>query len=270
MNKNLGEILRIPPGSENQADREDALRGFYEFYCERVQEGKAEFDDIMKILEEVAEELVASGEIGKNIRILSRIKAPESLLNKMKLAIEKAKLEEEAGKNISDNTKGTYDICGVTILCENQAELEKVLAELKRKYVEIEEETRRNSAGYQATHFRIPIRKFNNLKVECHLQTIEQDKKNYPHLYYKVSQKNGNKKLTPEEELEVNEEIQRQYRRGELEGIILSNGKKSRVPQMWEARLDGNGKMVRKELTEYEALRLAYYPALEGINEKDR
>lgn len=262
----MKELSGVGRNDFTQNDRLENVVTFYEYYNKCVEERIGEFDRIREQLEQIIEELVKEGKIGKTVKILSRVKAPESALKKMLLT---KKRQSDEGRDRSDMSEGTYDIYGVSILCDTTEEFQIIKARLNEKGVKREGERKRaEKRGYSAEHFNFSVEGREKLKIECHMQTFQEDKETYPHLYYKVlRERDGGKvkgaRLTVDEEVTVDESIQRQYESGELRGMQLSNGRGARVTQMWEATIDENGKFVRRELSEDEAIRLAYYPALE-------
>lgn len=271
--KTLNELLAARCSDETPRKRLDNLFTFYEYYNKCVQERIGEFDKIREQLEQIIEELVAKGKIGRNVQILSRIKAPESVLKKMLLT----KKRQSDEKKETDMSEGTNDIYGVSILCDTSEEIEIIKTALQEKGVKIEgERIRKEKRGYSAKHFNFCIEGLEKLKVEGHMQTFKEERQTYPHLYYKVfkekkgfKEKYGGKiegvRLKIEEQRAVKKEIQRQYKSGKLSGFELSNGRRARVTRMWEATIGDNGKFFRRELSEDEAIRLAFYPALKGV-----
>lgn len=249
---------------------DDNLVTFYEYYNKCVAKRIGEFDRIREQLEQIIVELVREDAIGKTVKIQSRVKAPESALKKM-LLIKKRQIAE---KRDIDMTEGTYDIYGVSILCDTSEELQIIKARLQKQVLRIEgEEKRKEKRGYSAEHFNFSVEGQEKLKIECHMQTFQEEKDTYPHLYYKVLKaRDGGrfkgKMLDEEEKIAVDESIQQQYESGELRGMQLSDGRGARVTRIWESIIDENGKFVRRELSEDEAIRLAYYPALEPDNIK--
>ena len=263
----MKKLSSVGRNDSTQNDRLENVVTFYEYYNKCVEERRGEFDRIRKQLEQIIEELVEEGKIGKTVKILSRVKAPESALNKMLLT---KKRQSDEGRDKIDMSEGTHDIYGVSIECDTLEELQTIKATLQEKEVNIEGERKRKESKrrYNAEHFNFSVEEHAKLKIECHMQTFEEAEKTYAHLYYKVLRaRDGGKvkgeKLTEDEEIAVDESIQQQYASGELRGMQLSNGRGARVTQMWEATIDENGKFVRRELSEDEAIRRAYYPALE-------
>lgn len=189
-----------------QNDRLKNVVRFYEYYNKCVEERRGEFDIIREQLEQIIEELVKEGEIGKTVKILSRVKAPESALKKMLLT---KKRQSDEGREICDMSEGTHDIYGVSILCDTTEEFQIIKERLQEKGVKREGERKRTEKrGYSAEHFNFSVEGQEKLKIECHMQTFQQDKETYPHLYYKVLRARDGGKLTEDEEIAVDESIQ--------------------------------------------------------------
>lgn len=244
MSKDISFSYERPMDDESK----ERFRKFSELYWYSIEKSKTEFENLKRKIEQELEELHNEGKISSKVKILSRIKSASSAAEKM--------LRGE----------GSYDIFGITVLTENESEiavLEEVLGRMN-----ITSMNRRNEKrGYKATHFQFKIGK---LRIECHLQTAKNYDEGYPHGLYKSLKRKrtmDGEGLTREDEGKIIAKMKVLYMSGELQGIVLSNGKKSGVPEMWETCFDNNGKMKERKLSELEALKIAFFPCLEGIEE---
>lgn len=236
---------------EIQSGKQRLLQA-YEIY-NRLAEGKTEdFNTVKEYLMQTLEQLLEEGKISPRVVIASRIKSPESVVQNWKL-----------GKEL-------YDIFGITLLTTTQQEMDEIRDRLRNdnKFDISSKKKMNEKRGYEAIHFLFNVGDDSNkTKVECHMQTHEAYKNVYPHIFYKVRRK-IDRDLTEEEEKQIEEKVQTMYENDELAGYQLSNGRKSRLPQMWVTGFNQNGKMEEQELDE-DIILTIMYPFL-NISKKTR
>lgn len=232
----------------------DRLLTAYEIYNNLVEGKVSDFETVKKYLSETLETLLKQGKIGSGVVLLSRIKSPASVVQNWKLK-----------KNLND-------IFGITLLTTTQDEMDEIRATLRkaRKFNTSSKKEKNEKRGYEAIHFLFHVgdEECKKTMVECHLQTHEAYKNVYPHIFYKVRRR-LNRDLTLEEEKQIEEKVQAMYESDELSGNQLSGGKKSRVPQMWLASFNQDGKMLEQELNETMILKIMY-PSLDISKKKQK
>lgn len=230
---------------EKKQGKERLLHAF-EIY-NSLTEGKMEdFVTVKTYLIQTLEKLLQEGKIGSGVTLLSRVKSPTSVVENWKL-----------GKDL-------YDIFGTTILTTTKQEMDEIRKELRKdkKFNMSSKKEMNEKRGYEAIHFLFHTGvEDKETKVECHMQTHENYINVYPHIFYKV-RRQLERDLTREEEKQIEEKVQKMYENGELSGFELSNGKKSRVPQMWLASFNQQGKIEEQELDERMILKIMY-PSLD-------
>lgn len=250
--------------SDSKKKQDEAGRGrvltAYETYNKLVETKVSDFEKVKEYLSETLEKLLERKKIGLGVVLMSRIKAPESVVQNWKL-----------GKNLND-------IFGITLLTATDAEMKAIKETLRKSEMfNISSKKEKNEKrGYEAMHFLFNVGEEteNKTKVECHLQTHDAYKSVYPHIFYKVRTRlnaeerkkeiesgkppKPDRDLTPEEEEQIVEKIQEMYEEGSLIGEALSNGRSSRVPQMWVTSFNQNGKMEEQYLEEEMILKIMY------------
>lgn len=231
--------------TEKNQGKERLLQAF-EIYNNLTEKKLEDFIEVKSYLIKTLEDLFQDGKIGSGVTLLSRVKSPESVVENWKL-----------GKDL-------YDIFGTTILTTNQDEMDeirKVLRKEKRFSMTSKKEMN-EKRGYEALHFLFLAGHENKeTKIECHMQTHENYRNVYPHIFYKV-RRQLKRDLTQEEEMQIDKKIQEMYESGELSGYDISGGRKSRLPQMWLASFNQQGKMEEQELDERMILKIMY-PSLD-------
>lgn len=235
------DVNQLKKLHQEKVDQERLLVA-YEKYNNLVQGKVEDFKTVKSYLSETLEILLQQGKIGQGVILLSRIKSPASVVQNWKL-----------GKKLDD-------IFGITLVTTTQKEMDEIRGTLRKaKKFDISSKKEKNEKrGYEAIHFLFHVgEQKDKTMVECHLQTHEAYKNVYPHIFYKVRRK-LRRDLSKEEETQIEEKIQAMYENGELSGHQLSEGKKSRVPQMWLASFNPVGKMVEQELDESMILKIMY------------
>lgn len=218
-----------------------------EIYYDMVEKKINDFQKVKSYLTNTLEELLQEEKIGNGVILLSRIKSPVSVVENWKL-----------GKNL-------HDIFGITLLTQNQKEMDAIREKLRDKSeFDISSKKEMNKKrGYEAIHFLFHVENGRNKKtnVECHMQTHEAYKNVYPHILYKV-RRALDRNLTPDEENEVKDKIQSMFESEKLSGRQVGENKKARLPQMWVSSFNDDGKMEEIELNETHKL-LIMYPFLD-------
>ena len=184
----MTEGLETKRKQKNQTEGEKRLIQFFEYYNNCVNGKITDFEKVKSYLTETLELLLEQGKIGDGVLLLSRIKSPASVTEKMLMG----------GK--------VHDIFGITLLTQNQEEMDKIRAAIRKgKKFDISSRKQKNEKrGYEAIHFVFNVGDENTKKtmVECHMQTHENYKNVYPHCFYKVRKK-ANRDLTSEEEKQI-------------------------------------------------------------------
>ena len=214
----------------------------YEIYHKLVEGKIRDFNQVKEYLAKVLEKLLEEEKISSRVVLVSRVKSPESVVRNWRIR------------------KELYDIFGITLLTTNLQEMDEIRARLRadNKFNISSKKKMNEKRGYEAIHFLFDVGKEDKkTKVECHMQTHEAYKNVYSHNFYKVRRK-IDRDLTEEEEKEIEEKVQKMYEEGELSGIQLSRGRKSRIPQMWVTGFNQEGKMEEQELDEEMILKIMY------------
>lgn len=232
---------QLGKNTEDDQDTERLLQA-YEIYNSLANGKMEDFKKVKAYLVNVLEQLLKEGKISPRVVLASRMKAPASVVENWKLK-----------ENLND-------IFGITLLTTTQQEMDEIRARLrKEKKFNISSKKKMNEKrGYEAIHFLFDVgEEGKKTKVECHMQTHEAYKNVYPHIFYKIRRK-IDRDLTKEEEMEIEEKVQKMYEEGTLSGMLLSKGRKSRIPQMWVTSFNQEGKMEEQELDEDMILTIMY------------
>ena len=235
-----------------QIEGHNRLLQAYEIYNKLANEKIQDFKIAKEYLSEVLEKLLQEERIGRGTVMLSRIKSPSSVVRNWKL-----------GKKLDD-------IFGISIVTNNSEEIEQIRAEIRQqeKFGICSKKERNEKRGYEAIHFCFDIgENKKKTKVECHLQTHEAYKNVYTHIFYKVRTELG-RDSTLEEENVISAKIQQMYETGKLGGFELSGNQKSRIPQMWVASFNPDGKMEEMQLSE-DVIVTIMYPFLDLSKKKN-
>ena len=257
----------------------------YDVYSEFVETQKQAFSNDIQMVLKILEQLIMSGKLYINTKLIARIKDPESAINNddeicqdelMKKILEQInendyKIEEkidEKPKEKSFNGKALDDIFGITIVTDTKQEVEEVYKALKDTF-EIGKEKTLDKEGYHAKHLYFWNKSANNEEspiIECQLKTTENYIQTYDHTLYKVESnitKTLNQKAEPGKSFKAQLNTAGEKKVWEIIQKFYNNNKFStltNVPRMWEATFNEDTEQMELEkLTEAQTLKRVYH-----------
>lgn len=285
---------KIRKEAEEAATRKRNRAEEFDIYSGFVESQKVYFQQDVKKILGILENLIMEGKLYIYTRLTARIKDPESalqnddisqmknnlLMGKILEAIDKEDytlVETTNEKALINKNKALDDVFGITIITDTQKEVETVLEEIKNNF-KIGKEKRMNKPNYQAVHLSLwgDDENPNSPIVECQLKTMQNHIDSYDHTLYKtetmlrrklyeagIIEKNIKPKLNEKGQEKVEQVIQEYYNNNGFS--ILTN-----IPRMWEASFnEGPEVMEIRHLSEAQAIKRVY-PSLIIRSDKTR
>lgn len=220
--------------AENEESK--SLRNYF-LYNSFIENRYYDFSAKRKIIFRLLTELIESGEIGKDIQVISRIKSYYSAMK-----------NEQRGKKLDD-------IFGTRILAETHEELETIQQHITEtaRILKIKAMDKSTSGRtYKAIHVLADFDSDGTtLPIEIHLQTQKEHKEKYPHMEYKLLQDEnlGKSQLVV---LAAKGVIQQMYDKKDPKLKLF-------IPYMWNAEYkDDINTFYEKQLGDNDVLREMY------------